>query len=127
MKNKDLKSYIILESALVILAAICGFLFFGIGAGSLCLLIGAGLTALFAYYTKRRYRKLEELNEFLVRVLAGDSAPEILDQEEGELSILRTISTRQRQHLSIRMSFLGMTRSSWQLLLRISVISLKHR
>ena len=90
MKNKDLKSYIILESAFVILAAICGFLFYGIGAGILCLLLGAGLTALFAYYTKRRYRKLEELNEFLVRVLAGDSAPEILDQEEGELSILRT-------------------------------------
>ena len=90
MKNKDLKSYIILGSALTILLTSCGFLFCGIGAGSLCFVLGAGLNALFAFYTKRRYRKLEELNDYLVRVLAGDSAPEILDQEEGEISILRT-------------------------------------
>ena len=45
---------------------------------------------IFAFFTRKRKREIEELNDYLVRVLAGDTAPEILDQEEGELSILRT-------------------------------------
>ncbi len=90
MKNKDFKSYIILGSAFAILMALCGFLFAGIKAGVLCLITGAALIAFFAYHTKKRYQKIEELNDYLVRVLAGDNAPEILDQKEGEISILRT-------------------------------------
>ncbi len=89
MKNKDFRNIIILGSAGAIVAALCGFFFSGIAAGALCLALGAVLVMIFAFYTKDRYRQIEELNDYLVRVLAGENAPELLDQEEGELSILR--------------------------------------
>ena len=54
------------------------------------LLSGAALLAVFVFYTRKRYRHITELNDYLVKVLAGAEAPEIGSQEEGELSILRT-------------------------------------
>ncbi|MBO5999124.1 MAG: HAMP domain-containing histidine kinase, partial [Lachnospiraceae bacterium] len=44
----------------------------------------------FVIYTKKRYRQIGELDDYLVRVLAGADVPETASQEEGELSILRT-------------------------------------
>ena len=88
MKNKDYRSVIILGSVIAILLAIIGFLFVGIKAGILCLILGAALIAIFSHYTKMRYRRIEALDDYLIKVLARDDTPEILDQEEGELSIL---------------------------------------
>ena len=78
----------ILGSALTIVMAISGFIFAGKTAGIMLLISGAVLLAVFFYYTKKRYRRIEELNDYLVKILSGDSAPDIQDQEEGELSIL---------------------------------------
>ncbi len=78
----------ILGSALTIVMAISGFIFAGKAAGIMLLISGAVLLAVFFYYTKKRYRRIEELNDYLVKILSGDSAPDIQDQEEGELSIL---------------------------------------
>ena len=77
-----------LGSALTIVMAISGFIFAGKAAGIMLLISGAVLLAVFFYYTKKRYRRIEELNDYLVKILSGDSAPDIQDQEEGELSIL---------------------------------------
>ena len=46
--------------------------------------------AVFIFYTRKRYKKIVDLNDYLVRVLAENDNDEILDQEEGELSILKT-------------------------------------
>ena len=78
----------ILGSALTIVMAISEFIFAGKTAGIMLLISGAVLLAVFFYYTKKRYRRIEELNDYLVKILSGDSAPDIQDQEEGELSIL---------------------------------------
>ncbi len=78
----------ILGSALTIVMAISGFIFAGKTAGIMLLISGTVLLAVFFYYTKKRYRRIEELNDYLVKILSGDSAPDIHDQEEGELSIL---------------------------------------
>jgi len=78
----------ILGSALTIVMAISGFIFAGKTAGIMLLISGAVLLAVYFYYTKKRYRRIEELNDYLVKILSGDSAPDIQDQEEGELSIL---------------------------------------
>ena len=90
MKNKDYRQTILLGSASAIILALCGFFFSGIVAGVLCLILGAVMLCTFSFFTKQRYKKIEELNGYLVRVLAGDNSPGILDQEEGEISILRT-------------------------------------
>lgn len=39
---------------------------------------------------KKMYPEIEELNTYLEKVLSGDDPPEILDIEEGELSILKS-------------------------------------
>ncbi|MCR5447918.1 MAG: HAMP domain-containing histidine kinase [Solobacterium sp.] len=45
---------------------------------------------IFAITTKKRYEAIGDLNSYLEKVLAGSEVPDILDQEEGELSLLRT-------------------------------------
>ena len=88
MKNKDFRRIMIIGSAVTIFMACGGFVFAGSVTGIMLLITGAALLAVFFYYTKKRYRHIEELNDYLVKVLARDDAPDILSQEEGELSIL---------------------------------------
>jgi signal transduction histidine kinase len=78
----------IIGSAVTILMTIGGFAFSGIAAGSIGLLTGAILLAVFFYYTQKRYSRIGEINDYLVKVLSRDDTPDILEQEEGELSIL---------------------------------------
>ncbi|MBP5495429.1 MAG: HAMP domain-containing histidine kinase [Lachnospiraceae bacterium] len=90
MKNKEFRNIIIAGSAFTVLAVICGSVFLGIKTGALVLLTGLVLMAVFIFYTRKRYKKIVDLNDYLVRVLAENDNDEILDQEEGELSILKT-------------------------------------
>lgn len=88
MRNKDFRRIMIIGSVVTILIALGGFVFAGMAAGIMLLLTGAVLLAVFFYYTKKRYGRIEELNDYLVKVLSGADTPDILNQEEGELSIL---------------------------------------
>jgi signal transduction histidine kinase len=88
MRNQDFRRIMIIGSAVTILMAFGGFIFAGITAGILPFITGAMLLAVFFYYTKKRYSRIEELNDYLVKVLSGSDTPDILNQEEGELSIL---------------------------------------
>ncbi len=90
MKNKEFRNIIIAGSAFTILMVICGSVFLGIKTGAAILLTGLVLMAVFIFYTRKRYKKIVDLNDYLVRVLAENGNDEILDQEEGELSILKT-------------------------------------
>ncbi|MCR5501400.1 MAG: HAMP domain-containing histidine kinase [Lachnospiraceae bacterium] len=90
LKNKEFRYYIIAAAVLTAAASVCGYVFGGVPACLLILLLGTLLTALFAGLTKRRYGDIEALNSYLSKVLAGEEAPDIIDQEEGELSILKT-------------------------------------
>lgn len=90
LKNREYRNLVVFGTALTCLLCLCGAIFIGTRAGLLCLLTGAGLLSVFLYYSGRRYREIEKLNDYLVRVLAGADLPEIDSQEEGELSILQT-------------------------------------
>lgn len=90
MKNKEFRNMIIISAVITILAAIPVAIFLGVPAGAAVFITGVLLTVLFIVYTKNRYKKIEKLNDYLVRVLAENDTDEILDQEEGELSILKT-------------------------------------
>lgn len=57
--------------------------------GGLCLLTGIALLFVFIAYTKKRYNKLCELNNYLSLVCSGDFSLNIADNTEGELSILK--------------------------------------
>ncbi len=73
-----------------LLMVICGFSLLGMAGAALELFTGVGLLAVFTVFTRKRYRKIEELNDYLTRVLAGVEPPDLECQEEGELSILQT-------------------------------------
>ena len=90
MKNKELRNMIIISIAVTVMAAILAMIFLSVGAGLAVFITGALLSVLFIIYTVNRYKKIEKLNDYLVRVLAENDTDEILDQEEGELSILKT-------------------------------------
>ena len=90
MKNKELRNMIIISIAVTVMAAILAMIFLSVGAGLAVFITGAILSVLFIVYTVNRYKKIEKLNDYLVRVLAENDTDEILDQEEGELSILKT-------------------------------------
>ena len=90
MKNKELRNMIIIGAACTLLFVLCGALFFGIKEGLLLLVLGILLIGIYSFFTIRRYRKIEKLNDYLVQVLAGAEKPSLDDQEEGELSLLRT-------------------------------------
>ncbi len=70
-----------------------------VGAGCLC------LSAVFLAYTRRRYRQLARLGDYLRRVNNGEYSLEIPNNDEGELSILQseiykvTVSLREQNEM----------------------------
>ncbi|SDJ50605.1 Signal transduction histidine kinase [Lachnospiraceae bacterium G41] len=90
MKNKDFRNMIIIGAAVTLLVTVLSAIFLGWVPAVAVLATGLVLLAVFFFYTKKRYKKIEQLNDYLVRVLADNEDDEILDQEEGELSILKT-------------------------------------
>ena len=90
LKNKEFRYMIIAAAVFTVAASVCGYAISGMAAFVLLILLGIILSIGFAVLTKRRYDDIDALNSYLVKVLAGDEAPDILDQEEGELSLLKT-------------------------------------
>ena len=89
-RNKEFKFMFITAAVFTAALSVCGYAICGIPAAVLILILGIGITTGFVMITRRRYADIDDLNSYLVRVLAGDEAPGILDQEEGELSLLKT-------------------------------------
>ena len=90
MNNREYRNTILISVVIILLAFLSGTILIGIEAGLFLLLSGTALLAVFVFYTNKRYWHITELNDYLVKVLAGVEVPEIGSQEEGELSILRT-------------------------------------
>ena len=90
IKNKDYFKMIIITCITVAVSAVIGFCFGGLVAGCTVLLTGTLLCIVFALYTRKRYKDIDDLNTYLSKVLSGNDVPDITDQEEGELSILKT-------------------------------------
>ncbi|MCH5321722.1 MAG: HAMP domain-containing histidine kinase [Eubacterium sp.] len=88
MINKDIKGTLafgIIITAL--LSVLC--MFIEPICAVICLVLGVAVTSVFIYFTKKRYDKLNELNNYLSLVCAGNFDLDIADNTEGELSILK--------------------------------------
>lgn len=90
LKNKEFRNMIAAATVSTVAVSICGYVICGVTGCILLILLGIVLTIAFAVLTKYRYDDIDALNSYLVKVLAGEEMPGILDQEEGELSLLRT-------------------------------------
>ncbi|MCR5556175.1 MAG: HAMP domain-containing histidine kinase [Butyrivibrio sp.] len=90
MKNKYIRNMIMIGSTITVLAVICGFFLCGAAGAAISFALGIAMLAVFINYTGKRYSDIAQLNDYLDKVLAENYPPEIQDQEEGELSILKT-------------------------------------
>lgn len=88
MINKDIK-IIVLSGVIstLLFSFIC--LFFSKYCALLCLVLGMFIMAVCLYVTKKRYDKLNELNNYLSLVCSGNYDLNIASNAEGELSILQ--------------------------------------
>ena len=89
MKNKYFRKMIIIQAAITAFEVICGFLLAGKAAALLIFIMALLLSGIGAFYTQLRYADIQTLNTYLEKVLSENYPPEINDQEEGELSILK--------------------------------------
>lgn len=88
MNDKEIKILLIVSLVLtVILSIICAF--FSEICAVLCLALGIILIIIFTVVTKRRYKNLNDLNDYLSLVCKGIYDMNIDDNTEGELSILK--------------------------------------
>ena len=88
MNDKEIRIILIVSSVLtVVLSIICAF--FSKICAVLCLALGIILIIVFTFVTKRRYKNLNDLNDYLSLVCKGIYDMNIDDNTEGELSILK--------------------------------------
>ncbi|WP_026504866.1 sensor histidine kinase [Butyrivibrio sp. NC3005] len=90
LHNKENKTVFSISSIVTIVFGIAGFFIGGKTLFLLTTILGIILIFIFFIFTKKRYENIEALNSYLVKVLSGDEVPDILSQEEGELSILKS-------------------------------------
>lgn len=88
MNDKEIKIVLIVSLVLTaVLSVICAFL--SKICAVLCLALGISLIIIFTVVTKRRYKNLNDLNDYLSLVCKGIYDMNIDDNTEGELSILK--------------------------------------
>ena len=88
MKNKEFRLMLMISAfATVLCFFIC--LFISTACAFISLALGIILSVVFYVFTKQRYRKIEELNDYLSEVCSGNYDLAVNDNAEGELSILK--------------------------------------
>ncbi|WP_455493066.1 sensor histidine kinase [Eubacterium sp.] len=88
MNDREIRIILIASSVLTaVLSVICAF--FSKICAVLCLALGIILIIIFTVVTKRRYKNLNDLNDYLSLVCKGIYDMNIDDNTEGELSILK--------------------------------------
>ena len=88
MINKDAKSTVFFGIGVTALVSIICFVI-NVWAGVLCLVLGIALTGVYFYNIKKRNDKINELNNYLSLMCSGNFDLDIMDNSEGEMSILK--------------------------------------
>lgn len=87
MRNKEFVLPLLIASAVSLVVSII-LIFVNLLCGIVCLVLSAGIVLTFALINKKRYQKIEKLNDYLSAVVRGDYSFDIESNQEGELSIL---------------------------------------
>ena len=90
IKNKDFFKMIVTCGIITAVSAVAALCISGPVAGGIVFAACIILSIVCGLYTKNRYDDIDDLNTYLSKVLSGNDVPDITDQEEGELSILKT-------------------------------------
>lgn len=90
MINKEVRNILLIGiTATAVSAAVCFFFAKSGACAVVCLVLGAILVFTSLKLKSDRYKKLSELNMYLSRICTGEYNLDIMDNEEGELSILK--------------------------------------
>lgn len=88
MKNEEFKLMASISAFATIFAfVVC--LFINVLCAVICLVLGVVITVVFVVFTRQRYKNIEDLNDYLSAVCAGNFELAVNDNAEGELSILK--------------------------------------
>ena len=88
MKNKEFRLMLMISAFATVLCFLIS-LFISTACAFISLALGIILSVVFYVFTKQRYRKIEELNDYLSEVCSGNYELAVNDNAEGELSILK--------------------------------------
>lgn len=89
MRNRELKILTFISISIIFFMTIIAYLVSPI-ASLFVIVMAIPLTGLFIYYTSWRYRQIRKLSEYLRQINAGDYSLDMRDNQEGELSILKS-------------------------------------
>lgn len=89
LRNKEFKIMLGVMGFIVLVGSGIGFLL-DIRSGILVLLISGILLLLAVDFTRRRYLDIRKLSGYLRRIYSGDYSLDLRDNQEGELSILKS-------------------------------------
>lgn len=88
-RNREVRWMISVLAACLLILSGAGF-FIGPAAGAAALVSGGVIGGFAMLFTHKRYRQIGELSGYLKRISTGDYTLDVRDNEEGELSILRS-------------------------------------
>ncbi|MBZ9634004.1 sensor histidine kinase [Clostridium sp. FP1] len=89
LRNKEIKIYLILLVSISLIGSVACF-FVNIIAGIIAFSALILMIVISFIFTKWRYKQLDQLSEYLRRITGGEYSLDIRDNDEGELSILKS-------------------------------------
>ena len=89
LRNKEIKIYITLLTLVCVIGTVACF-FVDIIAGIITFSVLLLIITISFVFTKWRYKQIEELSQYLKRIASGEYSLDIRDNDEGELSILKS-------------------------------------
>lgn len=93
LRNREIKIQCIIM-CLISLAAITAAAFISLAAAVLIFITSVLLIGCSLLHTRWRYREIERLSGYLRQISGGNYSLDVRDNQEGELSILKTIFIR---------------------------------
>lgn len=88
LRNKEVLHHLITMCGISLLGIVAAA-FLSIAAAILALMISVLLISSSLFFTKKRYREIEKLAEYLRKIHSGEFTLDVRDNVEGELSILK--------------------------------------
>ncbi|MCB8817835.1 hypothetical protein [Desulfosporosinus shakirovi] len=89
LRNKEIKLYMTLLTVVVIVGFVACY-FFNPVSGIIALLALLLMAAVSFLFTRWKYQQIEKLADYLKRIADGEYSLDIRDNDEGELSILKS-------------------------------------
>ncbi|OAB44820.1 sensor histidine kinase [Paenibacillus glacialis] len=90
LRNREIRLFLLTVCSISLVAVVAGYIMISLNAALFIAITAALLIGCCIMFTRWRYREIEKLSGDLRRISAGDYALDVRNNQEGELSILRS-------------------------------------